>query len=79
MSKERDFQEVMAENMQARVVTGEEEGQAVIDEFKAKGWRIAAISNTGLEPGQARITFMPEKHFTEVTGIVGEISENEVL
>ena len=32
-------------------------------EMKAQGYHVAAISNTGCEPGTARVTFLPSSAF----------------
>lgn len=51
--------------METIIVSSEDELAEQVEVHKARGLRLAAISNTGLPEGQARLTFLPLKAFKE--------------
>lgn len=57
------FEEIFP--MKCRVVSTEAEFETVVTEMKAKGLRLAAVSNAGLVHGKQRLTFLPHDAFTD--------------
>ena len=51
--------------MKTIIVKSQEEADQAEELMANDGYLVAAISNTGLPPGQARITFLPESAFEQ--------------
>lgn len=49
--------------MESVIVSSQDEIDTHVEEFSKRGMKPAAMSNTGLPHGQARITFLPESAF----------------
>lgn len=51
--------------MKTIIVSSEDEAAAAQKKMLEEGYRVASVSNTGLAPGKARITFLPHSAFEE--------------
>lgn len=49
--------------MESAIVSHQDELDMHVEAFAKRGMKLAAVSNTGLPPGQIRITFLPESAF----------------
>jgi hypothetical protein len=49
--------------MESVIVSSQDDIDAHVDEFSKRGMKPAALSNTVLPQGQARLTFLPETAF----------------
>jgi hypothetical protein len=60
-------QERLAMMMQCFIVSSEEEIADIGKRMSAEGYRIAAISNAGLPPGKACLTYLPNSAFKKTS------------
>lgn len=60
--------------MESVIISSQDEIDAHVAKFAKRGMKPAAMSNTGLPPGQARITFIPDSAFAKAAELINRKS-----